>query len=910
MKKFVLFLMVILFPNLVLAQNPTTSEFNTEKISKESIRRIFSTHHQGADFLIQSFLNNNLLNYSPQKDFFYLNKNKFLEPLYQKEYKKIYLLTYMKRIFDYLWNVPISEEYSYFTPRFIDYKQIEKSIKKEDTPLISSSAISFACTSYLIGAEYGWTSVDQTITRLKKICTFFHDLPQEGLHEGFIASVYNLETKKPAKSSHFSILDTANIVIGFMAVKQYLLDKKRSYNEKVYQYNALIATYSQKKFSQKKIRNLTLSVNRLTRLIDMINETTEMINTIYERVNWQSAIHQSFLIKGWNIKHEPIINTLTNKVSIYDSFDGSYLAYITAIGSKTFPISEKIWEKLQRKTEKLPIKNHQKDTLLGGYLPLSSHTYPLCYIDLRDYTYKDSIEYIPNNIHRKLKYTKLKFTDILGWQYFENASKAIGFNQQYVQKLANEFPEKYTTYAIYWGLSNSWSSETIYDTLHPLKKSFPKGSRVSPTATISTIIFNEDEVHKQLERVFNHQHFPENLPFEVLTDYGFVSSFTLSSPIGERESIAQRIDTLEKGAEFLSLENHFTGFVWKLISRDKNINISLKKLGFPIFLLAKTLNDFDKSRRLQKPNLISTILKEESSNLFKHAIQLEGMEYSDYYEIQISSTSDFRNFESYPPLELNKLGYAFLPDFLKAGSYHLRARAIQTKEPLQPNTSYTNAYSEDCKSLWSLPINIKILANPSEPSLSPEDVYLKDIVTTLENIDDKTFLLKKAQRYLTLMEKYNKILSDPDREKKYKNHPLIKENLSPLELLRKKHPKGLLKLEAYIETYRKLQNSSNESLLLEKPSFFQENSSIVYMKNLLEKLIDLNIEKKFITRAQHYILLLKKYSLILCTPSEKLSLFERTQKRLMEKNNHDPLSFLRKKFPKRLEALEQKAFYI
>ncbi|OED35757.1 hypothetical protein AB834_04255 [PVC group bacterium (ex Bugula neritina AB1)] len=936
--KILLSFFILLLPSIVWSKGKTKTTpnyFHHKKISEQSFHQLFSPHTENTQELLNDLFFYKVIRFSD--DF---KKNEYIienidanDPFFnvvKNEVKALNLFSYMKRTFDYLWNVRNNEKSSYLLPRFVDIDSKTNTLEYEDVPLTSSAGTGFAFASYIMGEKYGWIPLDQLLTRLIKIFNFFDNLSENDIHNGFLNSYYDMETGSKYEDSDFSVLDTSYFVIGSLSVKQYLISKKISLIKSLSQDQIdLDDTVNLKlKAKMKKTRKkIETSMSIKQEHILSINTIVEKIDSIYNKIDWQSALHEGFLVKGWASDTQNILlDPVTNKEALHGSLDASYLAYILAVGSDTFPISKKIWENINRNKQTFSIKDAKDISVAGSSLPLSDHVYPQCFLDMRDYSFDGDISSLPKRFHKKFSHTVLNFKDSLDFQYFDNAVKAVQYNRQYTRDIANSLDEtakETSTYSSYWGLSDSWSSKYIYDELRPSQSSSVENERVSPTAALSAINFNEIAVYNQFERLLERKNFialnaVEFFP-EILTDYGFTSSFTFSNDSNDRDAVSLRLVTKEKGAEFLAIENFLAGSIWSLISTNKNINLALESLEFPTILsprkspaiygkLTKTLDAPVVKITQEENNFLDSL---EVTNEYVYKIESDIFSYVDYYDIEVSEFADFNDSQIFKNLRNENLGYILFSIPLNDGKFFFRVRGSQSNEVVNENSSNNSNLSNACYTLWSEAVEIKTYSESSSKNDIEEVIYMKDLLKYLKELGAKKGLIKSAERYISLLKKYDYLLNTDTENltitESWQKLSLPENATDGLTVLRKKHPKRLGKIERLVQEYKEANNLSEVIDEVKSSSDIHDSSSLTYMKNLLEKLTSKGSKKMYINRANNYISLLKKYDRIIASKRENLAYFEKQVKKSIENGNHNSLSFLRKKYPKRLAKLESLA---
>ncbi|MDK2946362.1 MAG: hypothetical protein PWQ85_1141 [Geotoga sp.] len=347
----------------------------------------------------------------------------------------------------------------------------------ENSPC-SIAAVGMALSAIPVGVERGWITREQGYERALTTLKTFAEGKVEGKN-GFFYHFVNMNNGKRAMNSEISSIDTAILIAGALTVGAY--------------------------FENTEIEKLAYE--------------------LYDNVNWQWMLNgEDTLSMGW----KPEAGFLGAR---WDSFNEGLLAYILAIGSRTYPIPASSWDKIYR-----PVKN---DTYI--YLPqetLFVYQYPNIWIDFRK---KED-----------------KFAN-----YFNNAAVATRYN--YLYTVQNRF--KFETYDLdIWGLSASdgpsgykayGASEGNHD------------GTVAPYAAISSIPFTPELSLKAIRGMLKKYG-----PL-VWGKYGFYSAFNVDQLWFSDQYIG-----IDQGDIILMIENYRTNLIWNLFMKNLSIKKALYKIGF------------------------------------------------------------------------------------------------------------------------------------------------------------------------------------------------------------------------------------------------------------------------------------------------------------------------------------------
>lgn len=375
-------------------------------------------------------------------------------------------------------------------------------------------------TSYIIAVERGLILRTEAIAKILTALNFFYQSPQGPEpdatgYKGFYYHFLDMKTGRRAHKCELSTIDTAIFVMGALSASTYF-DKDIA--------------------DENKIRFLAES--------------------IYKRVDWQWALNnKSTLSHGWKPEYGFL------KSSWKKGYSEAHLLYILAMGSPTFPISNK------------------------GY-----HDW----IETFEWRNYYGIEYVyaaPLFIHQ-LSQSWLNFKGIYdacnrktGIDYFENSNRATCVQQQY----AIENPKGFKDYGEgCWGFTASDGPGPSIRKIDGVKTKFydyiargaPDGvddGTVSPWAVAASLPFAPGIVIDTLQKAIEQFKLkPEKL-------YGFHASFNATFPDKTKNPfgwISSWKYALNQGPVILMIENYQTGLIWKLMQQCPYIVTGLRHGGF------------------------------------------------------------------------------------------------------------------------------------------------------------------------------------------------------------------------------------------------------------------------------------------------------------------------------------------
>lgn len=398
----------------------------------------------------------------------------------------------------------------------------------------SVAAIGFALTSYLVGVERGYVTREEAAGRVLATLRFLWRAPQgRGSHgvagyKGFFYHFLDTHTGHRFGQSELSTIDTALLMAGVLSCQAY---------------------FDEEDPAEEDIRTLA--------------------DSLYRRVDWpwaRSLLRPPLLGMGWTPEQGFIE---------YDwgGYNEAMLLYLLAIGSPTHPIDPRAWSDWTA--------SYRWESLYGyphvSFGPLFGHQYSHVWIDFRGI--QDG-------------YMRAK-----GIDYFVNSTRATYANRAYC--LAN--PGRWSGYGrTVWGLTAS-DGPGVQDagadaSPTPFRAYWARGmgpdccssddGTIAPTAAGGSVPFAPDLAIPTL------QLFRSRFGARLYGEYGFKDAFNLSYPRKTPASkgwFADQYVAIDQGPILLMVENHRTGFVWKLMKRSPYLRTGLERAGFTGGWLSPTM---------------------------------------------------------------------------------------------------------------------------------------------------------------------------------------------------------------------------------------------------------------------------------------------------------------------------------
>lgn len=399
-----------------------------------------------------------------------------------------------------------------------------------NAPFSSIASVGFGLTAYGVGVERGYITRPQAIERVLTTLRFFANAPMgpetTGVagHKGLYYHFLNMETGHRHRTNELSTIDTALLMLGVLFCREY---------------------FDGPAPEEAEIRALA--------------------DSLYRRAEW-----------NWVQPRAPLIGMAWRPergfgAHDYKGMDEAMFLYILAIGSPTHAVAPEAWPAYT--------SSYMWGTFHGQeyvqFSPLFGYQYSHVWIDPRGL--RDA-------------YMREK-----GIDYFENSRRATYANRAYC--IAN--PGGFNDYSEnIWGLTAcdgpANATQTIqgrpvrfhtYSARGASLKRINDDGTIAPTAAGGSIPFAPEITIPALITM------RERYGDLVFNQYGFVDAFNPTFEPGFGPVVHGIVDPkhgwfddnqlgIDQGPILLMIENHRSGFVWKVMKRNPYISRGLSLAGF------------------------------------------------------------------------------------------------------------------------------------------------------------------------------------------------------------------------------------------------------------------------------------------------------------------------------------------
>lgn len=413
-------------------------------------------------------------------------------------------------------------------------------------PFSSIAATGFALTAYGIGAERGYVTRAEAALRTRDCLRFYWNAPQgpdaAGTtgYKGFFYHFLKNDDGTRYKTNELSTVDTSLFLGGALFAQSY------------YDHNDPVEA-----------------------------EIRDLADKIYTRVDWTFVQRTNTGTEARNLAGSHGITMGWKPEKGFETHDWvgyneGMLVYILALGSPTHPVGKDAWDKgwaadLEKDWGSYYGQQHLQ------FEPLFGHQYSHVWVDFRGI--RDA-------------YMRGK-----GIDYFENSRRATLSQRAY----GADNPDKWTGYnADIWGWTASDGpgySEGKYrvaGTLRNFNGYMARGvsairvvddGTVVPTAAGGSVAFAPEVTIPALMAMRTQY------GARLYTRYGFKDAFNPSFTFTEAGSRSGEVDPvhgwvandylgIDQGPILAMMENHRSGFVWRVMRKNPHIVRGLKRIGF------------------------------------------------------------------------------------------------------------------------------------------------------------------------------------------------------------------------------------------------------------------------------------------------------------------------------------------
>lgn len=393
----------------------------------------------------------------------------------------------------------------------------------------SIAAVGFALTAYPIGVERRYVTRAEARARVLATLRFFDQAPQGPQaerrtgHNGFFYHFLDMKTgHRSGPNVELSTIDTTLLLAGVLFCQSY---------------------FDGPDAEERSIRDLA--------------------ERIYSRVDWNWAAPRPPIVSmGWR----PEGGHYDAEWRIYDE---SMILYILALGSPTHPLPDSAWRAY---TANRRLDEYRGQTHVN-FAPVFGHQYSHVWIDFRDIV-DDSmadkgLDYFENSRRATLAQRAYAIANPGGWKgYGPNVWGLTACDGPDARAVVNGREVEF------WGYSArgaAFGEERDDGTL-------------APTAALGSLPFAPEIVVPAVAEM--HGRYGAHL----YSTYGFLDAFNPSVPDGTPVKQGRVVpgagwfDTdylgIDQGPILAMIENHRTGFVWRVMQRNAHIQRGLLRAGF------------------------------------------------------------------------------------------------------------------------------------------------------------------------------------------------------------------------------------------------------------------------------------------------------------------------------------------
>ncbi len=401
----------------------------------------------------------------------------------------------------------------------------------------SIAAVGFGLTAYCVGVERGWVERDAAAERTLATLRFFRDAPQNeesaetSGHRGFFYHFLDMRTGKRWRNCELSSIDTALLMMGVLASREYFDGGN-----------------------------------------DVEKEIRETADALYRRVEWDWMQPRPPLIAmGWHPESDSPGNGGFGRAD-YRGYDEAMFLYVLAIGSPTHPVDPSAWEAFSATYKWADFQDAGEHV---NFAPLFGHQYAACWIDLRGvadrYLRDRGIDYFENSRRATLAQRSYAIANPGGWRDY--GADVWGLTAcdgpANVEHEHNGQLRRFHTY-----MARGAAATQVID-----------DGTIAPTAAGGSIPFAPAETIHALRSM------RERYGDRLYGEYGFRDAFNPTFRFADVEAQRGVIDPeagwfdsdylgIDQGPILLMAENHRTGFVWDLMKESPYVRTGLERAGF------------------------------------------------------------------------------------------------------------------------------------------------------------------------------------------------------------------------------------------------------------------------------------------------------------------------------------------
>jgi len=402
---------------------------------------------------------------------------------------------------------------------------------RSPSPSFSSiAAVGFGLTAYPIGVERGYVTRDQAIERVLNTLRFFRNAQQgpqpTGVtgYQGFFYHFLDMNTGVRFQRIELSTVDTTLLLGGILFCQSY---------------------FDRNTPAESEIRTLA--------------------DEIYSAVNWQWAQARPPAISmGWHPE--------TGFIDAdWRGYNEAMLVYVLALASPTFPVGPDAWTEWTRTYDDSWGDVYGQEHLSFG--PLFGHHYSHAWIDFRGirdaYMRSRNLDYAENSKRATYAQRAYAIANPMRWKGYDGSSWGL---------TACDGPANMQL--TYMGEQRQFRSYFARGV--GLRDAFDDGT-LCPSGAAGSMPFAPEIVLPALQEMRRRHNY-------IYSTYGFLGAFNPSFEYNVRLEdgrlvpgagwVADDYLGIDQGIILLMLENHRSGFVWRVMRTNPHIRRGLERAGF------------------------------------------------------------------------------------------------------------------------------------------------------------------------------------------------------------------------------------------------------------------------------------------------------------------------------------------
>jgi hypothetical protein len=403
--------------------------------------------------------------------------------------------------------------------------------------MASIAAIGFGLSAYIVGAERGYITRAQALSRATQVIEFLLGLPEGAQatgvarYHGFYYHFLDMQTGLRYRNSELSTIDTTLLLGGVLSVQQY--------------FNGASADEA---------------------------HLRDICQTLYNAVDWTFVTHaDGSVAMGWSPEQGLYTASWTG-------YNEAMLLVVLGLGSPTHPLSANAWQAWTSTYSQYWKYEYGEQYL--SFPSLFVHQYSHIWIDFRNiqdtYMASRGLDYFQNS--RRAVYAQYRYAQANPFHYKDYGQPLWGVTASDGPGVA---PPAGSSTPTFYGYAGRGLGGPAYD----------DDGTIAPTGALASIAFAPELVVPTLSQYL------ASYPY-LYSDLGFLDAINPSVPDGTVVTAGQVlpghgwVDTqylgIDQGPILLMAENYRSALLWNLMRQHPAIISGLRRAGFQGGWLAQT----------------------------------------------------------------------------------------------------------------------------------------------------------------------------------------------------------------------------------------------------------------------------------------------------------------------------------